>query len=224
MTSFSRASRRRLLWLIAQIAEPILSSSLFLTLTYPASEKETVAPKRDIDAFLKRLARLSPQMSVIWKLEYTKANTPHFHLLLFGIPFLDHRRLADMWAEVVKSAHPDHRRAGTQVQRVESARHASRYVSKYIAKVGAMPPNHIGRCWGKAGNISAALSPVRLFALTIEQLLSARRFLDRLRLSFNRSKPFRRSSRYDQRKALFAAGSEVARYANWLGALQLSGP
>lgn len=217
VVSFSRASRRRLLWLIAQVSESHLASSLFLTLTYPASDRTSARPKRDLDVFMKRIARRFPQTFAIWKMEYTKRDVPHFHILLFGVDYWNHRDLAHTWADVVRSSHPDHERAGTQVTRVESAAHAGRYVSKYVGKVGSLPPWHIGRCWGRAGQIASFLSPKRYFRLTIEQLHAARRMLDQLRLSLKRSAKFRRRAQTNIAQRWFLTGPEVIRYLTWLG-------
>lgn len=222
VTSFSKASRRRLLWLTAKIAESHLANSLFLTLTYPAQEKGTARPKRDIDTFLKRLARRSPSASGIWKLEYTKAGTPHFHMLLLGVHSWPHRALADCWADVVRSSHPSHRRAGTRIERPRSPRHTAAYVSKYLAKATALPAHHQGRCWGKLSNIATFFSPVTLYTITLDQLKAVRRMLDRLRLAGNRTRPFRRLTCLSDSRHWFASGTAVGRYLTWLGAVPLS--
>lgn len=222
VTSFSRASKRRLTWLIAQLSESVLSKALFLTLTYPASDMGNITPKRDIDVFGKRLARLFPSTSSIWKIEYTKRGVPHFHILLLGLDRWDHRELASVWASVVRSPNPNHQRAGTRIERVNSSKHAGRYISKYIAKIGAMPESHTGRCWGKLGDVLQFLSPKQYFALSYEQMLAARRVLDLLRKSLNRKAFFRRPQTLAGRKRCLCSGASVIRYLHWLGADPLS--
>lgn len=215
---FSRASRRRLLFLIAKVAEPILEKALFVTLTYPSHDPATSKHAEHLDALLKRLRRMAPDASCIWKLEYTKADTPHFHLLVFNLNQWAHQHLARSWSEIVKSSHPGHQAAGTRVERINNKRHAARYISKYVGKVGELPEGHQGRCWGKAGNLAMALSPQRLYLLTKDQFVRMRRFLDRCRKAQNRKKVFKRRSEIHQVHRWFANGPDLIRYMSWIKA------
>jgi hypothetical protein len=209
---FSTASRRRLLWLIAQIAEPILNKALFLTLTYPTADPQAEHAKRHLDTLLKVLRRKAPDASAIWKLEYTKAGTPHFHLLVLNLNRWAYDDLALTWGRIVGSAHESHQAAGTRVERVRSKKHVARYIVKYISKGEPIPDTHLGRVWGKAGPIALAFAAKQLFLLSRDAFLRARRFLWLLRKSYNRRRPFRKAHKTDNLMRQFATGAVVLRY------------
>ena len=91
---FSPASRRRLLYLLASIDRSKVAVPIFVTLTYPGEEwerfggrKEEV--KRHLDTFHHWLSYHYPAAVVIWRLEFQKRGAPHFHLLVFGVEFID---------------------------------------------------------------------------------------------------------------------------------------
>lgn len=214
---FSRASRLRLLWLTAQVANDHLTKSLFLTLTYPRSDPTASNAKRHLDTFSKRLLRKFPSAAMVWKLEYTKANTPHYHCLLLGVPFWDRKEVAACWADVVHSDNPHHRTVGTRIEKPNNPRHAISYLTKYMAKTGPLPESHHGRVWGKVGSIMTYFSPKLVFTLTRDQVLVARRALDALRKSFSRRRRWKREHRDHQSQRWFLSGSTVCRYLKWLG-------
>lgn len=152
VTTFSRKSRSRMLKITAQIDRAQLSRSLFLTLTYPSLfPSQPSVYTGHFAAFLKRLKRTFPKSSALWKLEFQKRGAPHYHLLVFGVPFIARDWLSRSWFQIARTGDERHLRAGTQVQRVKSTRQAISYVAKYVAKVAEdVPDSHHGRFWGIA--------------------------------------------------------------------------
>lgn len=199
----------RLLWTLAHVSLDHFSSSTFLTLTYPKGDPNATLAKTHLDTFLKRLRRLFPTAAALWKLEYTKAATPHFHLLLFGVPFWHHRRAASAWAQIVGSNHPSHRAAGTRIETLNSKRHALRYIAKYVSKASPIPNSHRGRIWGKTSNLASLFSEQIHFMLTQAQALTIRRILDLVRRAQNRRKRFSRAWNLDNSQRWFIAGDTI---------------
>lgn len=151
---YSAASRRRLLRLMASVDRNAVGLPLFVTLTYPAVwSPDPERWKRDLDTFLKRLQRRFPKVAVIWKLEPQKRGAPHYHLVIFGVSYIDRYWLRQAWYEIVGSDDLRHLQAGTQVKRVKSWRGVGAYASKYLGKVGdeANFPEYAGRWWGFVG-------------------------------------------------------------------------
>lgn len=163
---FSRASRRRLLDVLNQIKRPAVQSALFVTLTYPGEwPKAWERWKRDIDTFGKRLRRQYPGVSFVWRLEYQRRGAPHFHLLVFGVPFIPHDWVARAWYDVVGSNDPRHLKAGTEIKRVRRFRSVIAYAAKYIGKEqsrGAARTD--GRVWGIVGRDSL---PIEIVAVEV---------------------------------------------------------
>jgi hypothetical protein len=97
---YSGKSRSRMLALVASLNAQILP--VFVTLTYDSEwDNDPLAWKTDLDTFGKWLLRAYPQASFIWKLEPQKRGAPHFHLLVYGIPFLPWQAVAVRWVEIV---------------------------------------------------------------------------------------------------------------------------
>lgn len=128
---------------------------LFITLTYPGEwSHDARVWKRDLDKFGKRFARKYPKAACVWKLEpQPKRKAPHYHGIVTGVRFIDREWLSKAWYEVVGSRDNRHRRAGTQVQLVQSHRGVISYAAKYTAKPQALPADwqEPGRWWGVIG-------------------------------------------------------------------------
>lgn len=163
---FSRGSRRRLLDLLNKVERGAVQRALFVTLTYPGSWPSAWQRwKRDIDALGKRLLRQYPGCAFVWRLEYQKRGAPHFHLILFGVPFVPHSWLAAAWYEIVGSGDERHLQAGTEIRRVRRFRSVIGYASKYLAKVeGGDDARTDGRVWGVVGRSNL---PVEIITLEI---------------------------------------------------------
>jgi hypothetical protein len=150
---FSRKSRGRMLRQVAKIDTTVLSSSLLVTLTYPAAfPTESYTYRQHFHNFSRRLVKTFPTSSAIWKLEFQDRGAAHYHLIVTGVPFLARGWLSRVWYQTVGSGDPRHLRAGTQVNRCKSARKACAYAAKYVAKVSDdVPAFHVGRFWGVVG-------------------------------------------------------------------------
>lgn len=140
VTTFSPRSRKRMLDDLARIDEKNAGFIAFVTLTYPdqkgiPSYEDT---ERDRSSFLKRIMRLSPEASAIWRREYEVRKSglfkglivPHYHMLFFNLPFLPHENLNEMWKGVIKCSGY----VRTEIKGLESWRQAFYYASKYLAK------------------------------------------------------------------------------------------
>lgn len=155
ISDFSRASRRRILGKIASIDLSKCGTPVFLTLTYPASfPTDGQITKAHLKAFLMAIRRKWPDCWGIWRLEFQARGAPHYHLLLWSGPAL--RRsvyawLSTTWARIASGGDPDHIKAGTRLEKIESFRGVRAYVSKYIGK-STTPPTpegftNVGRFW-----------------------------------------------------------------------------
>jgi hypothetical protein len=216
ITGFSKSSRLRLFWLLAQLGVDCFKEALFLTLTYPKGDSNAPQNKRHLDSFIKRLKRQFPSAAALWKLEYTAAGTPHFHALLFGIPFWSHQKVAQSWAQVVRSEHPDHHRAGTRIEKLLNRRKAIFYLNKYLAKPSTCPPEHHGRVWGKTANLNSFFSQVTHYLLSKNQVATIRRSLDLIRQGQNRRRTFRRATNLTHAQRWFVRGDTIARLLAYL--------
>lgn len=157
---FSRSSRRRLMRELAKVLRSCLP--LFLTLTYPSEyPSEYRVWKAQLRAFYKRIRRRWPRAAWFWRLEFQKRGAPHFHLLMWGVPYHEELKawVSNAWYEVVASGDIKHLRAGTNVQKVRSWKHMMAYASKVVGKVligevgkdGQAPDIEVGRWWGVEG-------------------------------------------------------------------------
>lgn len=133
VNAFSAAARRRLMKLLSTLAP---EHALFITLTYPADYPNPRKAKDHRRAFEKRMKRLFPKFSGVWRLEFQKRGAPHFHLIVFGVGFVGKDIVKQMWGDII--GYPD---VFTRVEAVGSSRrHLMAYVSKYVAKVVAANP------------------------------------------------------------------------------------
>lgn len=91
---FSKGARWRFMQRLAMTRTTQIP--LFVTLTYPDQfPADRHVWKRDLDVFLKRLRRLHPNAAGFWRLELKERLSgenagkiaPHFHLLLWGVPW-----------------------------------------------------------------------------------------------------------------------------------------
>jgi hypothetical protein len=123
-------------------------------------------------------------------MEVQKRGSIHFHLLVFGIPFVRHQWVADNWTDIVAPGDVEQLKAGTQVNRVKSYGEARHYLEKYLSKqesssddddqAGPGSLDAPGRWWGVRGSLGAFKAPVheeRIDAYALKQLA---RTLDKL--------------------------------------------
>jgi len=128
--TFTQASRRRLIELMARLSVS-KTRATFLTLTF-SGIPSTADAKAAFRRFTMRLRRRYPRVSGIWRLEYQERGSPHFHMILFDLPFIPQSSLQRAWEECTREScsivHIAFLRGGK--------RQAMYYVSKYLAKTG----------------------------------------------------------------------------------------
>lgn len=201
VSGFSRASRKRLLDRLNSVPDDVLADALFITLTLPdaaldrwqakpAAAKPRMAlgvrgSKGALARFTKRLRRAWPRCAGVWRMErvprlsgdYAGELVPHYHVLVFNVPWMETGWLASAWYECVASADSRHLQAGTSVQRVRSRRGAMSYVAKYMCKEeSAAAGEHTGRYWGVFGDAWLEVI-IRTYELTARQFYRLRRVL-----------------------------------------------
>lgn len=130
VTEFSPASRKRLMRKGARIAA---GRATFLTLTYPKRFPSGKDSKNHLRAFLERIRRRHPNASGLWRLEYQQRGAPHFHLILYNLPFIPFWKLRAWWADII-SDYVDQQRPFIRINYLTNDRAVKRYVSKYVAK------------------------------------------------------------------------------------------
>jgi len=155
INSFSARSRKRLLERFARLDTRGVDSK-FITLTYPASFPDAKIAKNQLRAFFERLRRRFPNSSGIWRLEFQQRGAPHFHIIMFNMPYLPFHELRNMWCEII--GHPPDQPLFVRIEQINSHRKVMSYASKYVAKVddsgegstlfNYVPYLHAGRWWG----------------------------------------------------------------------------
>ncbi len=108
---FSRASRRRMMQLLAKVRLDE-ALPLFGTTTYPdIFPDEAEKFKRDLQTLIERLKRRFPGVGLIWRLEFKERKSgvnagkiaPHFHWLLWNVPrMFDFKPEPGKWAKISK--------------------------------------------------------------------------------------------------------------------------
>jgi hypothetical protein len=188
ISSFSSASRRRLMRKLAMINKTDLP--LFITLTYPNHyPDDAVTYKAHLEKFIKRLKYRFPNVSGIWKLEFQARGAPHYHIFVWGLPEVDLRDfISNQWYEVVKSGDIKHLRAGTQIARVRSWRGVMSYASKYMGKK-IEGEFEVGRFWGCFYPEKIPWSRIEKYKVFDSQVLLAMRYMRRYAGIRSRSYP-----------------------------------
>ena len=155
ITGFSDQSRSRLLEKFARFKRP--AHTTFITLTYPAEFPSPDAAKDNLRAFLERLRRREDcaRTSGVWRIELQERGAPHFHILLFDLPWIAKEEIQKMWGEII-----GHDQPFTRIEAVRSWNGIMNYCSKYIAKKQQPRPegndgfiylsylHGLGRVWG----------------------------------------------------------------------------
>lgn len=141
VAAFSAASRLRLMQKMATIKPVRNFHALFITLTYGQDYPSPTLAKRHLDNFLKRLRRRWLYVSGFWRLEFQKRGAPHFHLVLFGVPFMHKSDIAKWWGATIgrqfwDTSADEIREPFTRIEAIRSHRQCAYYVSKYVAKHG----------------------------------------------------------------------------------------
>lgn len=158
VVGFSRASRKRFIEDIQRLDSLILAGlePKFLTLTY-RHDIDVQTAKKNLRALFERIRRRWPKSSGYWRLELQGRGVWHFHLLLFGVPYLHQSVWQRWWEKIVQH---DLKSEGSHlfvnIKAVRSVKQLTNYVSKYAAKMvdsASFLDNvsylHAGRWWGK---------------------------------------------------------------------------
>lgn len=151
----SRASARNIAYRVAELNwRRDRWKPLTITMTYP----EELAPqdmgtiKGHLDAFWHRVTRKWPRAGCIWALESQRNGNPHYHLIVFGVPYMGWRWVAAAWDEIIGNAVTPALSASTQVNRCRGYRGAASYVANYVKKgVADQTDRDWGRRWGMLG-------------------------------------------------------------------------
>lgn len=156
VAGFSSKSRNRLMRTLAEVRRDCLPD--FVTLTFPEDYPTIERAKRDLDTLIKRLARKYPDVAGVWKLEPQRRGAPHFHLLVWNVPYVELLAFVPVaWYEIVGSGDENHLKwhkgeLGNSpcVQQIESQRGVFWYASKYMSKEVAIASGVCdwGRWWG----------------------------------------------------------------------------
>jgi hypothetical protein len=146
VTGFSRASRKRFIEQLVRLDADRVKGALVITLTYGQSYPDPREAKYHEQLFWKRLLYAFPEASAFWRLEFQKRHNvgrlypaPHFHLVVFGVPYIDKAIIKRIWGGVIGEKYWDHSKSPieepiTQIDRMKNTRQLFGYVSKYIAK------------------------------------------------------------------------------------------
>jgi len=115
---------------------------VFLTLTYPQWYPSPKRAKDHLRAFLERLRRKLPDNKIwaVWKIEPQQRGAPHFHLMIFGLPFISKETIANWWAEVLQVVENPFTRIEAMSSRNQTLHYVSKYVSKDADFSGFNPP------------------------------------------------------------------------------------
>jgi hypothetical protein len=154
ISTFSTQSRKRL---HRECLKVLFSEDFyFVTLTYQASAldlgEEEVTWKKDLDTLRQRLRRCLPNLSALWKLEFTKSGLPHYHLLTH-CPSLSGTELRNIirveWLKIIGSGSRGRFRHAVKVDAIGNMRAITRYMAKYISKdANDYEQTYCGRYWG----------------------------------------------------------------------------
>ena len=169
VSGFTHKSRKRFLVFVASLSRHVMP--LFVTLTYPESwPGEWQHWKEHLNRWWNHCVERKWKCAAsVWKLEPQERGAPHFHLMIWGIPFMPHEWLAQSWYEIVGSNDPRHLKAGTSVERVRSYKGVMSYCGKkYLGKEVRMPKGweNVGRFWGVMGRKHLPRSRVLEFTVS----------------------------------------------------------
>jgi hypothetical protein len=156
---FSRASRRRLLRLLASINRTAFRAFkgriFFITFTYPDEyPADSEVCKSHLKALRKRIERRFGDFAGFWRMGIQQRGAWHFHVLLFVPPSFGSLKkirhfVATSWYEICGEVGEGHLLAGTRVEEIKTWRRATSYAERYVAKEENFPEGlETGRVWG----------------------------------------------------------------------------
>jgi len=155
----------------------------FLTLTfarYPTNRQAKIALKR----FLQHVRDNFMGVALVWRLEYQKRGSIHFHILAFNLPYWDWKEILEVWKRC-----SNQNKARIDIRLCNNKRKVMAYVSKYIAKPDEQksstffihaPYQQKGRHWRKGrfwGYVNKKALP---FGRLVEGLLTDEKTIKRM--------------------------------------------
>ena len=160
--TFSSKSRQRLFQKFNKINYSSYGIPIFLSLTFHFDDPDNKKSlKTFLRNYLKRLFRSLPPFDYIWKFEYQKRGTPHYHMILFP-----HSKTYDFDLEEIKNICVKHwlelkackckscQQYSANVIKLETLKKSLSYIAKEIAKVQDRYEAHdLGRIWGTSRNL-----------------------------------------------------------------------
>lgn len=162
ISGFSRASRLRMLSMIARMDWRTITKGLFVTLTFPDEKLPNSKDDRNRYRylFLRSMENhLGTEVGALWRCEWQirKSGTyrgklcPHFHLVIPGVKYVAWQTIRKWWGQAL--GYRGH--LATDVRRLSNRRMHEVYIAKYCAKVAASSSldyvsylNSPGRQWG----------------------------------------------------------------------------
>lgn len=146
----SKSSRRKLVFLINSFAP--VQDAFFVTLTMREASEDFKEWKKWLHRTLAGLRYNFPKLCGIWRLEFQKRGTPHFHLLLFTNTDIDltelRSKIRQYWSSAVGKQNIGF--MGSRVERVRDIRKSGFYLAIYQAKDEQDRKDiPTGRLWGK---------------------------------------------------------------------------
>ncbi len=166
IAGFTRQSRRRLAWVLANATSDF---AVHVTLTYHARVNETdnrqvegrnralvQRAKADLNRFLVALRKEAGRY--VWIQEFQKRGAIHFHLLLEHA--VSERRLALAWCKATDQLHDPHAiehsvKANPVEDQVAARKYLIKYFGKGVQKVLPAGVERAGRYWGASRSLQA---------------------------------------------------------------------
>lgn len=132
IVGFSERSRRNLRRTVHSLRRD--EAALFLTLTWHELLVSPEEAKDTLDRFGKRLSRYFPGASFVWKMEPQERGFPHFHILVYGLRWIDPQYISRVWHECTSETSEEHRKSGVDVEWIRDDGKLQSYLSEYFAE------------------------------------------------------------------------------------------
>ncbi len=144
----------------------ILPSSKFLTLTYGDNVQDLSRANKDFKHFIKRLnysvyGRSCARVQYLCVPEFQKRGAVHYHLVLFNLPYIPARKLADLWGW-----------GYVRINRIKAVDNVGAYVCKYLSKDSARTSERLAgrKCFFRSCNLRSP--EVSVYPVDSEKLVS----------------------------------------------------
>jgi hypothetical protein len=197
---------------------------MFVTLTYPDEFPDPAESKVHLDNFEKRLKRAFPKAGALWKVEPQKRGAPHYHCLVWGVPFIWLSSFVPQaWYEIAGGGDPKHLawhegRCGHGnkhcVQEVRSFKGVWFYAAKYLGKtfeVAGWNKKWTGRYWGVMAPENIPFGEMRELVITRQKAVQIMRYERRFARSWKGRDKKKYSPKGDRRSlAIFCDASQWA--------------